>query len=191
MKKINLLFVIASVTMLGITSCSTVQHSDFSQRKYMKRFHTDRMEVAAVTKTEVTPVTLVTEMENTATVAVATIAKNDVVVEKAVVPTTKIPEMISPATMKNAAQVVTVEKRNQRFLPVRAKLAKAALKNKHQMAAEPIVEILLAIFIPPVGVLLHDDGITSAFWISLILTLLFWLPGAIYSLLYVTGSING
>jgi len=42
--------------------------------------------------------------------------------------------------------------------------------------------IVLAIIIPPLAVgLLY--GITGPFWISLILTIIFWLPGAIYSLI--------
>lgn len=41
---------------------------------------------------------------------------------------------------------------------------------------------VLAIVIPPLGIgLLY--GITLEFWISLVLTLLFWLPGAIYAVI--------
>lgn len=41
---------------------------------------------------------------------------------------------------------------------------------------------VLAIIIPPLAIgLLY--GITVEFWISLVLTLLFWLPGAIYSII--------
>ena len=51
-----------------------------------------------------------------------------------------------------------------------------------------ILAIIFAILIPPVGVLIYQGKITTKFWISLVLTLLFWLPGAIYSLLVVTGN---
>jgi len=47
------------------------------------------------------------------------------------------------------------------------------------------VIILFAILIPPVGVALKF-GIVDKFWIDLLLTLLFWLPGAIYALIVVT-----
>ncbi len=47
------------------------------------------------------------------------------------------------------------------------------------------VIILFAILIPPIGVALKF-GIIDKFWISLLLTLIFWLPGAIYSLIVVT-----
>ncbi len=53
-----------------------------------------------------------------------------------------------------------------------------------------IVELILAIFLPPIGVLLHEGGkLTTRFWISLLLTLLFFFPGMIYSILVVTNTI--
>ncbi|WP_242918844.1 YqaE/Pmp3 family membrane protein [Pontibacter liquoris] len=51
-----------------------------------------------------------------------------------------------------------------------------------------IVEIILAVLLPPLAVFLHD-GIGTSFWISIILTLLFYLPGIIYALLVVTDTI--
>lgn len=51
-----------------------------------------------------------------------------------------------------------------------------------------IVEIIFAILIPPVGVFLHE-GITNRFWISLLLTILFFIPGMVYALLVVTDTI--
>jgi uncharacterized membrane protein YqaE (UPF0057 family) len=42
--------------------------------------------------------------------------------------------------------------------------------------------IILAIFLPPVCVGLWEGGFTTDFWISLILTLLFWIPGVIFAL---------
>ncbi len=47
-----------------------------------------------------------------------------------------------------------------------------------------LLTIILTVIIPPVGVALHE-GITSRFWISLVLTLLFFVPGLIYSLYVV------
>lgn len=51
-----------------------------------------------------------------------------------------------------------------------------------------IVLVILAIFLPPLAVFLHS-GITNRFWISLVLTLLFWVPGVIYALLVVLDAI--
>ena len=50
-----------------------------------------------------------------------------------------------------------------------------------------LVLVLITIFIPPLGVFLHQGGINNKFWISLLLTLLFYVPGLIYSLIVVLG----
>ncbi len=51
----------------------------------------------------------------------------------------------------------------------------------------PIIRILAAIVVPPLGVFLAR-GITSAFWISCLLTLLGWVPGAVFALYVVVTS---
>jgi uncharacterized membrane protein YqaE (UPF0057 family) len=54
--------------------------------------------------------------------------------------------------------------------------------------AELALLVVLAILLPPLAVFLHE-GIGSRFWISVLLTLLFFLPGIIYALLVVTDTI--
>ena len=54
---------------------------------------------------------------------------------------------------------------------------------------QTILLVILAILLPPLAVYLHQNAINTKFWISLILTLLFWVPGVIYSLLVVLGVI--
>jgi uncharacterized membrane protein YqaE (UPF0057 family) len=48
--------------------------------------------------------------------------------------------------------------------------------------------VIIAILIPPVAMAIHDNGITGRFWISLLLTLLFYLPGLIYTLVVILGE---
>ena len=52
-----------------------------------------------------------------------------------------------------------------------------------------IVLVILAIIIPPIAVLLYEGGLTPRFWLSLLLTILGYLPGIIYALLVVTDTI--
>lgn len=74
------------------------------------------------------------------------------------------------------------------------KAEKKELKNdmrevmRQQGGGANIVEIILAILLPPLAVFLHD-GIGTSFWINIILTLLFVLPGIIHALLVVTDTI--
>lgn len=51
-----------------------------------------------------------------------------------------------------------------------------------------VLLIILSILLPPLAVYLHQGEVNSKFWISLLLTLLFWIPGVIYALLVVTGN---
>ncbi|RAU83482.1 YqaE/Pmp3 family membrane protein [Pontibacter arcticus] len=74
------------------------------------------------------------------------------------------------------------------------KFEKKAMKKEMKEAlrqsgsATNVVEIILAILLPPLAVFLHD-GIGTSFWINIILTLLFFLPGIIHALLVVTDTI--
>lgn len=45
--------------------------------------------------------------------------------------------------------------------------------------------IILAIILPPLAVYLHEGVINSKFWLDLLLTLLFFIPGVIYALIVV------
>lgn len=44
-----------------------------------------------------------------------------------------------------------------------------------------LIILILSILLPPLGVALKH-GLSGTFWINLILTLIFWLPGAIHAL---------
>jgi uncharacterized membrane protein YqaE (UPF0057 family) len=48
-----------------------------------------------------------------------------------------------------------------------------------------VIEIIFALFVPPVAVLL-DRGPKAQFWICVLLTLLAWLPGVVYAFWVLT-----
>jgi uncharacterized membrane protein YqaE (UPF0057 family) len=52
---------------------------------------------------------------------------------------------------------------------------------------DTLLLVILAILIPPLAMALYD-GITNRFWISLLLTLLFFIPGMIYTLIVILGG---
>lgn len=62
-------------------------------------------------------------------------------------------------------------------------------KRNGEGSTNKVLLIILAIILPPLAVYLHQGEVNSKFWISLLLTLLFWIPGVIYALLVVTGEI--
>ena len=48
--------------------------------------------------------------------------------------------------------------------------------------------VIVTILIPPLGMYLYEGSATNRFWISLVLTLLFYVPGLIYSLIVILGE---
>lgn len=50
-----------------------------------------------------------------------------------------------------------------------------------------MLRILVAIFVPPLGVLMQE-GLGRRFWINLVLTLLGWLPGVIHAVYVLTST---
>jgi len=50
--------------------------------------------------------------------------------------------------------------------------------------ASDLVKIIIAVFIPPLAVLL-EVGFSQQFWINLILTLIFFVPGMIHAIYIV------
>lgn len=48
---------------------------------------------------------------------------------------------------------------------------------------------ILSILLPPLAVYLHQGEVNNKFWLSLVLTLLGWLPGIIYAMVVVLGAV--
>ncbi|MEO5967683.1 MAG: YqaE/Pmp3 family membrane protein [Ferruginibacter sp.] len=63
-----------------------------------------------------------------------------------------------------------------------------AQKRAGERVTNTTLLVILAILIPPLAVYLHQGEINSKFWIALLLTLLFYLPGMIYALVVVLGK---
>lgn len=82
------------------------------------------------------------------------------------------------------------ERENEYFIPLKDKKAIFQQKHNYHSSADDmlILAVIFAILIPPVGVAIYE-GFTTRFWISLLLTLLFFVPGMIYALLVVCGVI--
>lgn len=61
-------------------------------------------------------------------------------------------------------------------------------KNGSEPSTNTLLLVILAILLPPLAVYLHEGEINTKFWISLLLTILFWLPGVIYALIVILGN---
>jgi uncharacterized membrane protein YqaE (UPF0057 family) len=65
---------------------------------------------------------------------------------------------------------------------------KAAKKTAAEPSTNTLLLVILAIILPPLAVYLHEGEINNKFWLDLILTLLFFIPGVIYALIVVLGK---
>jgi len=123
------------------------------------------------------------------------------VMASAVMPATESSVPVADPTTdpapKTSVRAALAEFRNlsKKDRKLRVKEAKKQLKEfkKQKRAGEgstnKVLLIILAILLPPLAVYLHQGEINSKFWISLLLTLLFFIPGVIYALLVVTGEV--
>ena len=85
---------------------------------------------------------------------------------------------------------ISKAERNNRIKDVKKELKeyKKAKKQGNQPSTNTLLLVILAILLPPLAVYLHEGEINNKFWISLLLTLLFFLPGVIYALIVVLGK---
>jgi uncharacterized membrane protein YqaE (UPF0057 family) len=60
-----------------------------------------------------------------------------------------------------------------------------AQKATGEASTNKILLAILAIILPPLAVGLHEGALNGKFWLSVLLTLLFWIPGVIYALIVV------
>jgi uncharacterized membrane protein YqaE (UPF0057 family) len=66
---------------------------------------------------------------------------------------------------------------------------KAEKRAGRDAEADIVLLAILAILLPPLAVYLKEGEWNSRCWISLLLTLLFWIPGVIFALLVVFDAI--
>ena len=78
------------------------------------------------------------------------------------------------------------KEKKARFKEVKAYLKEYKKENKNSDAdTDKLLLIILAILLPPLAVYLHENSFNTKFWISLILTCFFWIPGIIYALIVI------
>lgn len=206
--KIKSLLHLVVVLLAGqfLFSCSSAEYYKFSAQKpeaYNKIKEKPAAEPAEVQQT-MSDVALAAANEEVQEAKTAPLAEASTAETAPAVVKTKTAEVVkTPA----ADATVSLEKREMTVAEAEAlAMAKERLANmtkaeKKELKKEireayrqdraggaNIIEIILAILLPPLAVFLHDD-IGTSFWISIILWLLFIIPGIIYALLVVTDTI--
>lgn len=95
------------------------------------------------------------------------------------------------------ARIAAMTAKEKRALKHQIKAAVSEYKTKHAVAeaeapqqadTDLLLLVIITILLPPLGMFLYEGDITSRFWISLLLTLLFYVPGLIYTLVVILGE---
>lgn len=98
-------------------------------------------------------------------------------------------ETIRQEAMKEWNSLSAKQKR-ERYKAVKQEIKKYKKEKRRTGAADTdtLLLVILAILLPPLAIYLHQGEINNKFWLGLILTLLFWLPGIIYALIVILGN---
>ncbi|MCR9252678.1 MAG: YqaE/Pmp3 family membrane protein [bacterium] len=89
--------------------------------------------------------------------------------------------------VRESLKSMTKEEKKALRSTFKEKLKEMKKSDRRDDAAFVLI-VILSIIIPPVGMLLYEGEITNRFWLSLVLTLLGYLPGLIYTLYVVLGG---
>lgn len=211
MKKLSLLFTFVTLTGLFLSSCSRLENISVTKRQHRSGYYVDlgsrkkdapakttskqntSVQIAEVAKTETIPVQSVetpeasqslatnTEIKETTTApqsnwAKEALKKKEIASEKSQSltasrqTTSEIKEIINNETLK---------KRTRTFADIIDRI-----KSPSSEDVPFWLLIVLAIILPPLAVGLKF-GISTEFWISILLTLLFWIPGVVYALILI------
>ncbi|HEX6192511.1 MAG TPA: YqaE/Pmp3 family membrane protein [Chitinophagaceae bacterium] len=98
-----------------------------------------------------------------------------------------------PEEVKNALdefKALSKKERKERLKDVKKEIKayKKAKRSGDAPSDNMVLLCILAILLPPLAVYLHQGEINTKFWISLLLTLLFWIPGVIYAFIVILGA---
>lgn len=208
MKKIVYSLVSIFIVSQCLVSCSSdnTALSDFSKRKYMKRFKADKtkyedkveerknsVKYSAVSANDVLlaasadeykqPVAHEVEIEKKEIKAETT--EENVDNSVALINDNKVWSSYNRNWDVNSFSEYNTETKNKFN-----KKTKSTKSESSNTAVAAIIIALLCFFLPPVGVVLYEGTVTANFWVDLLLTLLFWLPGMIFAFLVCFGGVS-
>ena len=98
-----------------------------------------------------------------------------------------IPDSASLKSALSEFRSLSRKEKRERLREVKKEMRafKASKRQGNEPSTNTVLMVILAILLPPLAVYLHEGEINKKFWIDLILTLLFFIPGVIYALIVV------
>ena len=194
MKKIAFRLIILFLGAQLVVSCSSENEvlSQFSKRKYLKKFKKEKVEYKDN----------IDEYKNISAENQYASTKNEIKIAETVIQDKEVVTIEKTVNYLENKKPIIKDYSEWRSYNRNIDLSdinndfdfKANTNRNHKgyqdSEVNEVVLIILAIFIPPLAVYLYEDTITNNFWLDLILTLFFWLPGIIYAFLVIFGGIS-
>ena len=196
MKKMILGTVAIFVASLFLVSCSSESDvlGSFSKRKYLKNFKEKKVKYED-------------KVEDVELASVKQVQVEDLMINKSV-ELTAVENNIEPIVFSKKEQKIAIKsvKKEMRdwnkynrtvkenFLVYNNKAGEMydafnkVTVNSRQV--DDVVLIILGIFIPPLAVYLYEGTVTANFWVDLLLTLLFWIPGIVFAMLVMFAGVS-
>ncbi len=190
MKKIiNTLLVFSSAVILF--SCSSSKQTAFAKRKYTHFKHADVQVALNKPETKERKNDFSTPIETNETAITPISVKKDIRNE------TLVSENTITAPVKQKKTSSTVRKEEMKTTAQKNTTKLTETKDAHNTTVEEHAStssninqvglIVLAILLPPLAVYCKERDTSANFWIDLLLTLLFWVPGIIFAMLVIYG----
>ena len=193
MKKNNSILTIASIMLFGValSSCSLTKDNNFNSRKYT---HFKKGEATVEINYSKKEINNEIKPAQTAGNEIADISGKSVVMTNLTAsPAYNFQQENYSKNNMNTADANTIltkttikEKVKRAGKYVMSHMAKSAATASVSANGDGLLLCILAIFLPPLAVFLAA-GIGSEFWIDLLLTFLFWIPGVIYAFIVILG----
>lgn len=100
------------------------------------------------------------------------------------------PDATSVSSALHDFMSLSRKERRERMREVKSEIKefKAEKRAGSEPSTNQLLLVILAIILPPLAVYLHEGVINGKFWLDLVLTLLFFIPGIIYALIVVLGK---
>ncbi len=201
MKKIVVVVISLFFASQLFVSCSSENEilSQFSKRKYLKKFDDKNMKQNDIINKYDNNLTDVAPEEKYATIAIEPtkiqVNETEEVVNssKVELPTEKIEQL---KHVQEAIKDYTAFNRVNRkieFTNMETKNTDNNFDQKNNISSNKSSEVLIAIlciFLPPIGVIVYEDTVTANFWVDLLLTFIFWIPGIIFAFLVCFGGVS-
>ena len=164
----------------GLAACAVFMFSCASSGKVSKQSFGGNWNETVATKTTSPSSPAVVETSSPALAAVETASVNQEVAA------TETPKnaVSTPAAKKQQAQTANFSVKEKVAQKAAAKKMAKLLKKQPNTVDNKLVLVIIALFLPWLAVLLYK-GVGTEFWISLLLWLLFILPGLIYAMLVI------